>query len=398
LTDNTAAIAARIREARKRRGLTQEQLARASGVSLSLITKLESDLYGGMRLETLHKLAKALQVTTSSLMSGPDADQPEPSSIQEWAPLRHALDGTLTPDSEDEPTIGGVRDAFNDAVDAVLASQYTELSALLPALLRDADALVGATVNGAQKRALQARSQIRQLTAYMMGQTWQFDAASHAIDLAEHDATDDLTAMAAADWKCWVLLREGRLAECAELAVRWADDTEPRLSRATTDELAGWGRFLILISTAAVRDNRPEDAGDALRLARAAATAIGTDAVVPFNPWQVFGPMTVSMVHAENAAVQDRPEATLGIGAQMAGRGFPVPRNYHRHRLDVAHAHTAMREHAEAVGILREIRTAAPEWLAQQRYARDILAAIITRRRTLTDEMRDMASFMHLPL
>ena len=55
-----SAIGARVREVRKRRGLTQGELARVSGVSVSLVTKLEQGWYGGMRLETVHKVAVAL--------------------------------------------------------------------------------------------------------------------------------------------------------------------------------------------------------------------------------------------------------------------------------------------------------------------------------------------------
>jgi transcriptional regulator with XRE-family HTH domain len=52
------AIGARLREVRKRRGLTQRELARLSEVSLSFIRKLEQGNYsGGVRLETIHRLA-----------------------------------------------------------------------------------------------------------------------------------------------------------------------------------------------------------------------------------------------------------------------------------------------------------------------------------------------------
>ncbi len=146
-----------------------------------------------------------------------------------------------------------------------------------------------------------------------------------------------------------------------------------------------------------MRDNRPGEAADALRLARVAATGLGRDAIPQFNPWQVFGPMTVSMVCAENAVIQDRPDITLSIAGQLAGRAFPVPRNWNRHRLDVANAHASMRHYPEATAVLQEIRRAAPEWLAHQRYARDILHKIIDRRRTLTPEMRELASFVRLP-
>jgi hypothetical protein len=147
-----------------------------------------------------------------------------------------------------------------------------------------------------------------------------------------------------------------------------------------------------------VRDNRPGEAKDALKLARVAAVAAGNDFILPYNPWGVFGPMTVSMIQAENAMIQDRPDVTLNIAAQLEGRSFPVPRYYHRHRLDVAHAYVALSQYPEAVEVLQEVRVAAPQWLAQQRYARDILSQVIGRRRTLTADMREVADFMLLAL
>lgn len=178
-----------------------------------------------------------------------------------------------------------------------------------------------------------------------MSHTWQFDVAEHAIQLATDDAADPLTHMSVIDERCWGLIRAGRLAETRDFAIQWADDAEPRMSKAGRDELAAWGRFLLRVSTAAVRDNRPGEARDALRLAKMAAAGTGSDFLLPYNPWQVFGPATVAIIQAENAMIQDRPDVTLGIAAQIEGKPFPVSRHYHRHRLDVAHAHTAMRQY-----------------------------------------------------
>ena len=108
--------------------------------------------------------------------------------------------------------------------------------------------------------------------------------------------------------------------------------------------------------------------------------------------------MTVAVIQAENAMIQDRPDITLTIAGQLEGRSFPVPRYYHRHRLDVAHAHASLSQYGEAVAVLKEVRTAAPEWLGQQRYARDILRQVVGHRRTLTPDMRELADFVHLPL
>ena len=86
------------------------------------------------------------------------------------------------------------------------------------------------------------------------------------------------------------------------------------------------------------------------------------------------------------------------IGAQVTGAAYPVPRNYLRHRLDIAHAYVQMRRYAEAVGVLAQVRSAAPEWVIRQRYARDTLSAVIAHSRRLTGEARDLADFMQLPL
>jgi len=48
--------------------------------------------------------------------------------------------------------------------------------------------------------------------------------------------------------------------------------------------------------------------------------------------------------------------------------------------------------------VLADIRRTAPEWFAQQRYAHDIVAGIVQRRRTLTPEMRELADAVRLPL
>jgi transcriptional regulator with XRE-family HTH domain len=377
--------------------MTQRELAAESGVSLAWVKKIEQSNADGIRMETLHKIAIALRVTTSALAAGPDAEAPEPVDVDLWEPVRRALEGRAST-ADVEPTLDGLRRVFDDTVACVLDSRFTEVRGVLPGLLRDADALVAASANGTEIRARGLRSQARQLTAYMMGQTWQFGTAAEAAELASDDAGDEMIAMAAADWKCWIMIRQGKLAETRELATRLADDAEPRISRATPDELAAWGRLLILISTAAVRDNRPGEAADTLKLARVAGAASGRDAIPGFNPWDVFGPVTVAMVQAENAMIQDRPDTTLAIGTQLHGEGFPVPRNWNRHRLDVARAHVALRHYGEAVEVLQEIRQAAPEWLVQQRYARDILGVVVGKRRTLTDEMRELADAVRLPL
>jgi hypothetical protein len=47
---------------------------------------------------------------------------------------------------------------------------------------------------------------------------------------------------------------------------------------------------------------------------------------------------------------------------------------------------------------LQEVWRVAPQWLPQQRYARDILGRIVARRRTLTEPMRTLADVVGMPV
>jgi transcriptional regulator with XRE-family HTH domain len=393
--DEERTIGDRMREVRKRRGFTQDDLARAARVSRSLIRKLEQHDISATRLETAHKIAAALGVPTSALMPQGDAPVPNPQSLATWQPVRSALEGTSDAQLPEEPTLEGVRSMFRGVLPLLLASRFTELGVVLPALLRDADALVTGSVNGTRTDATALRAQIRQVTGALMLHTWQFDTADKAFELAMTDADDPLIAMSVVDERCWGLIRQGKLAEARELAFRWADDGEPKIS-ADRNELAAWGRLLIRASTAAVRDNQPGQARDALRLARMAAAGTDRDFNLPYAPWHVFGEFTVSVAAAENATIQGQPQEALEISRKLTRLRLPVRRYAPSHRLDVAQAHVRLRQYPEAVSVLQQMRNERPEWLSQQRHASDILTKIIQRRRTLTPEMRELAEFMHL--
>ena len=69
-------IGARIREARKERGLTQEQLAEASGLSATYISNLERGLQTA-NLEAFASICNALRVSSVVLLQDViDADAP----------------------------------------------------------------------------------------------------------------------------------------------------------------------------------------------------------------------------------------------------------------------------------------------------------------------------------
>ncbi|WP_251141204.1 helix-turn-helix domain-containing protein [Streptomyces sp. McG6] len=81
----------KVKDARKRTGLTQRQLAEHSGVSLSTIRKLEQGERSGARMETMHALARALRLPTMSLVTEPDEEGARAETRELWEPVRAEL-------------------------------------------------------------------------------------------------------------------------------------------------------------------------------------------------------------------------------------------------------------------------------------------------------------------
>lgn len=94
----------RLREIRKRRGMTQRDLARHAGVSLSLVRKVEQGDHERVGAVALRKLAVVLDVPVTSLLSGPQQPAPAPANGRIWQPLAAALG---EPPAGTEPPGGG---------------------------------------------------------------------------------------------------------------------------------------------------------------------------------------------------------------------------------------------------------------------------------------------------
>ena len=58
-----------LRKLRKEKGLSQEKLARLSGISLNTLTKIESGFAKKPTIQTVVKVAKALEVSLDELVN-----------------------------------------------------------------------------------------------------------------------------------------------------------------------------------------------------------------------------------------------------------------------------------------------------------------------------------------
>lgn len=61
-----------IRKARINKGITQEQLAESSGISLNFVSKIERQKRQNLTVKTLSAIASALNVSVSELLNEPN--------------------------------------------------------------------------------------------------------------------------------------------------------------------------------------------------------------------------------------------------------------------------------------------------------------------------------------
>jgi transcriptional regulator with XRE-family HTH domain len=405
-TDSAAALPGdRLRDVRLSRGFTQEALADRAGLSLGVVKKIERG--GSARLETYHALARALRVRTSALFepAGPHTTRRTDDHAIDLMPLRQAVSppftthGPLGADTVDtEPDLHHLWRTARRLDQSYHQDDYVRVSELLPALVRSANAAVAHFDGGPERtEAMKLRADVLQQAGRYLTQVRAYDLAHLALRDAMRDAAaagDRLSSAAAVYLQGWALIRQGRLDEAERLATATADDIEPRISRASRDELGVWGRLLVKASSGAARNNRPQEAREILRLARTAGAAIGGGkAGGPYRCGE-FSASSVAFQAIENYMVAEKPGMVLGLAARVPSGAASTSNTYHRHLLDVARAHTLLRQRDEATGILCSLRDDSPDWLRQQQMAADTFQDVLRlSRRRVTARQRELAAF-----
>ncbi|RBM04597.1 helix-turn-helix domain-containing protein [Streptomyces sp. PT12] len=322
-----------LRSLRHDRGLTRGALAERAGLSPGVVKKVENG--GSARIETYHALARALGVRTSRLF---EAGPPAPTTADERGlsllPLRQAIapavtaTGPLGSDAvETTPDPGAMERTAAAVAHAYSADTYTTVAELLPPLIRSAHIAVRHFDHGPlHEQALRLRGRVLQMAGRYLVQVRAYDLAHMALTDAVRDASasrDQGGVAAAVYQQGWLLLRQGRFDEAERVSVITADESEPRVSRATRADLGAWGKLLMHASSAAARNNRPTEAREMLRLARTAGTALGGATARDDGSWGSFDWRTVAYQAIENHMVAEHPRRALAhpaYGPAPSGR------------------------------------------------------------------------------
>ncbi|WP_307843051.1 helix-turn-helix domain-containing protein [Streptomyces triculaminicus] len=403
-------MADNVRKFRRAAGLSQERLAHESGLSVGVVRKLEQG--GDARVETLHALARVLGVTTSALFAT-EAPQPvvgDEANRRYLVELRKALMppiGLAAPltDPGEASDLSLLQREIADGDALYQADRYGSVAKRLPWLLRSTEASVAVTEGEKRQHAEIVRAHALLLAGKYLTQVRQYDMAYYA--LAEgirlaREAGQTLTTATGVVGMCWLLLRQDRFDESEHLAAVTAAAMEPRISSASPGHLAVWGELWLRVASSTVRNNRPQEAREARRMAGTAASALGKQFCAFGQNWGNFGPVTTELKVVEDLSIADdargvlrRADDGLLSSKAIGAYGEPGVNSWGRHRLDVAKAHVTLGSHEDALGELKQLRRSSGQWLKHQPMARYVMSDLLkTRKRTLTEEMREMASHL----
>lgn len=295
-----------VKKYRKQAGMSQEGLSHASGFSLSVVRKVEQG--GDARVETLHMLARALGVPTSALFAT-EAPQPvigDEANRRYLAELRKALMppvglSSILSDLGEAGNLSTLRADIKDGHALYHADRYGSVAKKLPALLRSTEASVMLLEGVEKQEAMIVRSHALLLAGKYLTQVRQYDMAYHALAEAirlSRETGQTLTTATGVVGMCWLLLRQDRFDESEHLATVTAEAMEPRISSSAPGQLAVWGELSLRIASAAVRNNRPDIAREARRMASTAASALDTEHIDYQTHWTTFGPVTAELTCA----------------------------------------------------------------------------------------------------
>lgn len=378
---------------RAARGLTQDGLAQASGVSVDTISRLERGTHATARRSTLQALAVALRTDPGRLLGIHPPEQDTADAEQ----LRRAVNTLDLPDFA-EPTevlsLPELHDATSGAWSDYLAGRHTELLAGLPPLMVDTRRAVHTLADDHAAQAATLLATAYRLAAGLAGRLGLIDLAAHAahraLDAARHTTRPELDEAAALRYLAWVLVRQGDLASAERIAVRAAERLDGGLmGRPDPDRVGVFGSLTFNAASAAARQGAADRADDLLSVARAAATRSGIDRT---DETGVFGPRVAGMQAVDQAMRTGQPDRALQLAEQVPAAAGTVPAFWEAgHRLHLAAACADLERWTDVADHLDAARTLAPQWTRVQPLGRVVMGHLAEHRGRRSDRITKLA-------
>jgi tetratricopeptide (TPR) repeat protein len=392
--DYQQALGRKIAAERRRRGLSQPELARMIDRSVAWVSQVERGVRKVDRMSVLETLADALDVPLAELA----AEAPVVAAVTEEPPgasgLRLVLSGAYALcamlDGRHPPALSTLRTKAGKAWDLTHAGRYADLTGLLRGLVPDLETAARAVRESQRTEVFELMAATYQACSAALAKLGEPEAAWIAADramAAAERAGNPMLVAAGAFRLVLVFLAARHYDQAEETASTAADALWLRADQGDQQAMSLWGALTLQRAVIASRRNDPDTAYDQLERAREIATRLGEGR----NDYNTeFGPANVALHEIAVAVELGDAGRALRMAAAVDTGGLS-PERQARMLIDVARAHAQRRQGAEAVAALRRAEQITPEQVREHDLVRQLVTDLLTMQDQPTSELRDLA-------
>ncbi len=388
------ALGRKIAAERRRRGLSQPELARRLGRSVAWVSQVERGVRKIDRMSVLQTVATALDVPLAELA----AEAPVIAAVTGEPPgaagLRLVLSGTYALramlDGRRPPSLSTLRTRRRKAWDLTHAGQYTDLADLLRGLVPDLETAARALPEAQRAEVFELMAATYQACAAALAKLSEPEAAWIAADRAmgaADRAGNPLLVAAGAFRLVLVFLAAHHYDQAEETARSAAEALQAQTDNGNPQAMSLWGALTLQRAIIASRVNDPDAAYSHLERAAQVAARLG-EGRNDFNT--EFSPANVSLHEIAVAVELGDAGRALRVSAAVDASGLSAERRA-RMAIDVARAHAQRRQISESVGALRQAEDIAPELVGGHELVRQLVSDLLTMQDPPSAELRELA-------
>jgi len=392
--DYQKALGRKIAAERRRRGLSQPELARMVDRSVAWVSQVERGVRKVDRMSVLEALAAALDVPLAELA----AEAPVVAAVTEEPPgaagLRLVLSGAYALramlDGRRAPALGTLRTKARKAWELTHAGRYTELSELLRSLVPDLETAARAVPEDQRAEVFELMAATHQACSAALAELGEPDAAWIAADramTAADRAGNPLLLAAGALRLVFVFLTARRYDQAEETARTAAEPMQPLADQGDPQAMSLWGGLTLQRAVIAAHLNDPDTAYGQLERASQVAGRLGEG----HNEYNTeFGPANVRLYEIAVAVELGDAGRALRAAAVADTSGLSAERRA-RMLIDVARAHAQRRQVGEAVAALLQAEAITPEQVRGHALVRQLVSDLLTMQDPPGGELRDLS-------
>jgi transcriptional regulator with XRE-family HTH domain len=398
--DYQKALGRKIAAERRRRGLSQPELARMVDRSVAWVSQVERGVRKVDRMSVLEAVAAALEVPLAELA----AEAPLVAAVTEEPPgaggLRLVLSGAYALgamlDGRRAPALSTLRTKARKAWELTHAGRYTDLTDLLRGLVPDLETAARAVDKDQRAEVYELMAGTYQACSAALAKLGEPEAAWIAADramAAAERAGNPLLVAAGAFRLVFVFIAARHYDQAEETARTAAEALWPMADQGNPQAMSLWGGLTLQRAVVAARINDPDTAYDQLERARQVAGRLG-EGRNEFNT--EFGPANVGLQEVAIAVDLGDAGRALRAAAAVDTSGLSAERRA-RLLIETARAQAQRRQASEAVATLLRAEQITPELVRSHPLVRQLVSDLLTMQDPPAAELRDLARRLTSP-